>query len=265
VTATIGPHSCSSSHDWVFESDAIADHTLEPRRPTPGISGSVRFVHVRLQAPERNIGELASFYETELGLRPASPAAFQVGETTLELSAGSGEPFYHFALLVPGDRFEAALDWARSQVQLLPDPRSGDVVFDFDFWDAKACYFHDPAGNIVELIAHRGIAESGADGDFQAAELAGMSELGLVGDLPAMAESLAELGLEVWDGRVDPPGGLAFVGERARTLILAPAGRGWLPTGRAAEVHDVDVVVLGPPPREVLLESDRYRLRGSNG
>jgi len=27
------------------------------------------------------------------------------------------------------------------------------------FWDAQACYFHDPAGNIVEFIAHRGLAE----------------------------------------------------------------------------------------------------------
>ena len=230
------------------------------------ISTPVRFVQVRLQAPERRSGELASFYGTELGLRQTwstAPAAFQIGETTFELTAGSAEPFYHFALLVPGNRFEAALDWARSRVRLLPNPRSGEVVFEFDFWDAKACYFHDPAGNIVELIAHRGVAETGADGDFQAAELAGVSELGLVGDLQAMAASLAGLGLEVWDGSVDPPGGLAFVGERARTLILAPLGRGWLPTGRAAEVHDVDVLVSGTPSGDVLLEGARYRVRRS--
>jgi hypothetical protein len=226
----------------------------------------VRFAHVRLQAPEHRIGELGSFYGPELGLQPRSstaPATFQIGETALELTATSGGPFYHFALLVPGDRFEAALEWARSHVRLLPDPRSSDVIFDFDFWDAKACYFHDPAGNIVELIAHRGVAETGTRGDFQAAELAGVSELGLVGDLPAMAGSLAGLGLGVWDGSVDPPGGLAFVGERARTLILAPLGRGWLPTGRGAEVHDVDVLVSGGPRGEELLEGGHYRVRSS--
>jgi catechol 2,3-dioxygenase-like lactoylglutathione lyase family enzyme len=225
----------------------------------------VRFVHVRLQAPERLVGELASFYGTELGVRSTSStgtATFQIGETTLELTAGSGGPFYHFALLVPGNRFQAALDWAQAHVRLLSNPRSGEVVFDFDFWDAKACYFHDPAGSLVELIAHRGVAETDADREFQAAELAGVSELGLVGDLPAMAGSLAELGLAVWDGSVDP-GGLAFVGERARTLILAPPGRGWLPTGRAAEIHDVDVLVSGTPRGEVLLEGARYRVRRS--
>ena len=226
----------------------------------------MRFVHVALRAPERHIGALASFYES-LGL-PSTPAggrpSFRIGETTLELVAGSGSPFYHFALLVPGTRFEAALRWASRQTALLPDSRSGTVVFDFDFWDANACYFHDPAGNIVELIAHRGIEETEAEGDFRGAELVGVSELGLVGDLPAMASALAlQVGLELWDGTVEQPGGLAFVGERARTLILAPPGRGWLPTGRSAELHEVDVLFSGPPEGEVLLEASRYRIRRS--
>ena len=226
----------------------------------------MRFVHVALRAPERHIGSLASFYES-LGL-PSTPVAgrssFRIGETTLELVAGSGSPFYHFALLVPGNRFDAALRWARRQTSLLPDSRSGAVVFDFDFWDANACYFHDPAGNIVELIAHRGIEETEAEGDFRGAELVGVSELGLVGDLPTMASALAlQVGLELWDGTVEQPGGLAFVGERARTLILAPPGRGWLPTGRPAELHEVDVLFSGPPEGEVLLEVSRYRIRRS--
>jgi hypothetical protein len=229
----------------------------------------VHFVRVELQAPEQHIGAVASFYESKLGLRSTSAAdqpSFQIGETTLELVAGAGAPFYHFALLVPGNRFDAALAWARARAPLLPDPRSGDVLFDFDFWQAQACYFHDPAGNIVELIAHRGIAETDADGDFRASELVGLSELGLVGDPPGMADSLArQLGLVVWDGTVEQPGALAFVGERARTLILAPLGRGWLPTGRSAEVHHVDVLFSGPPEGEVLIEGSHYRIRRAGG
>jgi hypothetical protein len=53
-----------------------------------------------------------------------------------------------------------------------------------------------------------------------------------------------ELGL--WDGTVDEPGRLAFVAEKARTLILSPVGRGWLPTGRPAEPYPVEVVLSGP-------------------
>ena len=86
--------------------------------------------------------------------------AVAVGETMLELRAAAGSPFYHFALLVPGDRFDAALEWAREHVELLPDTETGEAVFDFTHWDANAVYFHDPAGSIVELIAHRGIGEA---------------------------------------------------------------------------------------------------------
>jgi len=44
---------------------------------------------------------------------------------------------------------------------------------------------------------------------------------------------------------------LAFVGEKARTLILCRAGRPWLPTGRPAEAWPVDVIVAGAPAGEV--------------
>ena len=172
-----------------------------------------------------------------------------------------GEPFYHFALLVPGNRFEAALAWARERVEVLPDPETGDAVFDFTNWNARACYFHDAAGNIVELIAHRGVEETSAEGEFHWGELVGLSELGLVGEPAAMAGGLSQLGLDVWDGTLDEPGHLAFVGERARTLILAPPGRGWLPTGRPAERHRVHAVLAGPADREVELEKGLYRIR----
>jgi hypothetical protein len=188
---------------------------------------------------------VADFYGEHLGLRPARRPRFV---------SGDGDPFYHFALLAPGDRFGGLLDWVRGRVDLLPDPETGEEVFDFESWDARACYFHDPAGNIVELIAHRGIGESGAKGPFSGDELLGFSELGLVGDIPAMARELKALGLRLWSGTVDEPGRLAFVGEQARTLILAPPGRGWLPTGRPAEPHPVAVTLTGATDGEAVLD-----------
>jgi hypothetical protein len=145
---------------------------------------------------------------------------------------------------------------------LLPDPESGELVFEFENWSARACYFHDPAGNIVELIAHRGIGETGAHGRFAGDELLGFSELGLVGDTATMAAELERLlGLRLWAGSVEADGRLGFVGEQARTLILSPAGRGWLPTGRPAEPHPVQVVLSGPEEREVMIEEHRIRRR----
>jgi len=227
----------------------------------------MRFLSVTLHAPAGRLLELAGFYG-RLGLEVQSDReraiSFRAGETELELVSSDGEPFYHFALLVPGNRFEAANAAAGSVAELLPERETGDTVFDSDNWSSLACYFHDPAGNIVELIAHRGLLETAVDGEFGAAELIGLSELGLVGDRPVMAAGLAGvLGLELWDGTLAEPTRLAFVGERARTLILAPPGRGWVPTGRAAEAHPVDAVLAGRRDAQLeLAEGDvRYRLR----
>jgi hypothetical protein len=201
---------------------------------------SVRFAEVTLSAPR----DLRDFYGSELGL-PLDGDTVVVGETRLRFRVENGGAFYHFALLVPGDRFEAALAWARERVELLGE------VFDFDFWDAQAVYFHDPAGSIVELIAHRGLEVNGRAGDFAAGELVGFSELGIVGDPQELLRRLETAGLELWDGSAEGESRLAFVGERARTLILAPPGRGWLPTGRPAEAHPVAARLEGP---DVVLE-----------
>ena len=221
-----------------------------------------------LRAPRERLPALIELYGRNLGLATTAGASgdvsFGIGETTVEFVPDSGEPFYHFALLVPGDRFEAALEWVEARLQLLPDPDSRDVVFDFDNWSARACYFEDPAGNVVELIAHAGIGDNGVEDAFRPHELLGLSELGLVGDPAAMYRALASgLGLELWDGTVENPGRLAFVGERARTLILSPPGRGWLPTGRPAAPCPVDALLTTAVAGDVELEGGRHRIRAT--
>jgi hypothetical protein len=59
----------------------------------------VEISSARLGAPSKLHAALDEFY-----------APF--GPTGLEFVAAAGEPFYHFAFLVPGDRFDAAFDWA---------------------------------------------------------------------------------------------------------------------------------------------------------
>jgi hypothetical protein len=193
---------------------------------------SVRFAEVTLSASL----DLRDFYGGELGL-PLDGDAIMIGETRLRFRVEPGGAFYHFALLVPGDRFPAALQWTRGRVELLGD------VFEFENWDAEAVYFHDRAGSIVELIAHHGLEENGRAGIFAADELVGFSELGIVGDPPRLLQQLETEGLELWSGTVDEPDRLAFVGEKGRTLIIAPPGRGWLPTDRPAEPHPVEYVL----------------------
>jgi catechol 2,3-dioxygenase-like lactoylglutathione lyase family enzyme len=208
----------------------------------------MRIVRAELEAPGDLLDALAGFYG-KLGLaveRTAGRVALSAGADELAFAAAAGDarPFYHFALLVPGGRFAPALAWAREHVQILPGGEDG--VFDFEFWDALACYFHDPAGNIVELIAHAD-RPGEATGAFEPAELLGLSEVGIVSRDPvATVRALErELGLECWSGGPGDGSGLSFVGGKARTLIVSPLGRGWLPTGRPAEVHGVRVLLEG--------------------
>jgi hypothetical protein len=193
----------------------------------------VRFESVRLRAPGHLLPELREFY-----------ARLPTGDTDFEFAPGDGEPFYHFAFLAPTGRFQELL---AATPEPLPDPETGEVIFDFQSWEGRAFYFHDPAGNIVEFVDHRGLAEG-----------EGLSELGLVGDKRAMASALAELGLELWTGNLEDDRRIAFVGQQARTLILAAPGRGWMPTGRPAEPHPAEAVISGERAGRVELENGLY-------
>ena len=201
----------------------------------------MRILQAHLAAARATGAALQGFYRDQLGLpllAGESRLGFEVGGTRLEFSPTSEQaPFYHFAFRVPRNRFGAAREWLAGHADLLPEPGSKETTFQFPDWDAEACYMHDPGGNIVELIAHRGLPdESLRSGPFGATELLGVCEVGLVGhDPPAMARALESLGVRLWDGTLDVPGRLAFMGAPDGTLILAPPGRGWMPTGRTAE------------------------------
>jgi len=205
---------------------------------------------VTLAVPGRRLDELTDFYVDLLGLQGArEPRGLRLSigasELRFEAAPAPPDPFYHFALLVPGNRFEPAHEWLRARTNLLSRPGDGESVFDFDFWDAQACYAHDPAGNIVELIAHHGLAESAAHGPFAAGQLRGVSEVGLVtDDLVSALERLRGAGLELWSGEVaGPRDGFGFAGWKGRTLILCPTGHPWLPTLRPAESHALTVAI----------------------
>jgi catechol 2,3-dioxygenase-like lactoylglutathione lyase family enzyme len=214
----------------------------------------MRILEVRLQVSEAAMSELDRFYRDELGL-PAVGTGFRIGHTAVELvPVSDGRPFYHVALRVPRNRFAPAREWIAASAEVLEDTR-------FEGWDADACYFEDPAGNIVELIAHGELPEEGPDGPFAGTELLGVCELGLVGsDIRAMAGALGEIGIELCDGSLEP-GGLAFMGDREGVLILCPEGRGWTPTGRPAEPHPVDATVAGKRAAEAALPGTQHRIR----
>jgi catechol-2,3-dioxygenase len=169
-------------------------------------------------------------------LDPAVPAAFHpeaYGSTRVRFEPGP-DVCSHFAVNV-GD-FEAAVAWARGQAELIAD----DVPF--ESWRARAAYFYDSAGNIVELIARER-----APGTELMMEV---SEVGLpVGDVPAAVDFLrSELGLPVFDD-----GGDKFhaLGDDHGLFIVVPVGRDWLFTDRPASDAPLRVTIEGAPARSL--------------
>jgi hypothetical protein len=231
----------------------------------------VHFLHVTLDAPKARGGALHRFYVDELGLPDlggeGTRLVIAVGTTVIEFRPVSRErAFYHFALRVPRNRFAAAREWLAKRTELLRDVESGETTFRFDNWNADACYALDPCGNIVELIVHHELPEEGPEATaFSADELLGVCELGLVGaDTRKMASALVTLGIPLWDGTVDEPGRLAFMGDREGVLLLSPEGRGWMPTGRAAEGHPVEALVSGERDAEATLPGTAHRITMSS-
>jgi catechol-2,3-dioxygenase len=169
-------------------------------------------------------------------LDPAVPAAFHpeaYGSTRVSFEPGP-DVCSHFAVNV--GRFEEAVEWARGKVELI----SADVPF--ESWRARAAYFYDSAGNIVELIARER-----APSDELLVEV---SEVGLpVSDVRAAVDFLrAELELPVFDD-----GGDKFhaLGDDHGLFIVVPVGRDWLFTDRPASDAPVRVTIEGAEPRSL--------------
>jgi hypothetical protein len=149
----------------------------------------------------------------------------------------------HFAVNVPPERFEEAVDWARGQAELVQE----DVPF--EMWRARAAYYFDPVGNLVELIARER-----APGDELLIEV---SEIGLpVADVGAAVEFLeSELGLPHFSGDRES---FSAVGDDRGLFILVPVGRPWLFTDRPASDAPVRVTIEGPKPRELTLPGSAH-------
>ena len=123
------------------------------------------------------VNQLADFYSATLGLplagRGAETFTLSCGQSTLTFRQHAAVPPYHFAFNIPPRQEEAALAWLKERVAVLHGD-DGEIT-DFPAWNARAVYFTDPAGNIVEFIARRDLPyppakalwAAGCDGDFR--------------------------------------------------------------------------------------------------
>ncbi len=214
------------------------------------------------------LDDLRRFYGETLAIPLADERedgfSLRIGASVLEFRRGDAPP-YHFAINIPSNLFDVARVWLAARVPLLRVPDGGDTMH-WRAWNAHACYFRDPDGNIGELIARHNLAGDGAPVDGSAFDpaihLRGISEIGLaLADVSASCRLIEEgLGLPVWDAG-DGVRFRALGGERG-LLICVKREHAWFPTSDVrAEPAPLSVTFAGVDERELCLPGTEYGLR----
>lgn len=193
--------------------------------------------------------KMKEFYTQYLGfyLCGKSPNSFQIqaGTSILEFTNenAAGEPYYHFALNIPSNQFQEAKAWLQEKTTLLLEDGEDEAYF--SFWPAHACYFEDPAGNIVELIARYNVNPS-SESPFSVNNILNISEIGLiVKDAPTVGEQLKEINMFESDNEPITNSSLSFMQENKNGvfILLTGTGRRWLFSEKKSNIFPIKIVL----------------------
>lgn len=217
----------------------------------------------RIELKSADLSHLIDFYQNVLGLRviQRSPGILvRAGTTEICFSeAASADPFYHFAFDIPANQFAAAKEWLIQRVKLVMLENGRDEI-DFPRWKADACYFRDPAGNILEFIARHAL-ENDTNGPFGSDQILAVSEIGVVvNDVSAFVRD-AENTLRMKPYLGTYSGDFAAIGDEHGLLICVQRGRAWLGGGeRVAETFPLRVTLSGAGPGRLADPHEHYEI-----
>lgn len=161
---------------------------------------------------------------------------FRAGATVLMFELvddRDDKPFYHLALDIPQNRLAQAEAWLSERVDLLQ--RDGQTQIAFEDWNATSVYFHDPTGNIIEMIARHNL-KNDSEENFSVDSILRVSEIGwpcLMG-IPDQ-----DFELSSWRDH----DGFKALGSETGLILVVNVGRPWVPTGRPAEAHPCTLVI----------------------
>jgi catechol-2,3-dioxygenase len=223
-------------------------------------------VHIaELHLETGDLDRLRTFYVRVLGMPLAEMTpgqlGVQVGATRLVFHRG-GDHRYHVAINIPRNLYRQALDWTAERAPLLQDS-TGSREIAFPAWNADSLYFHDPAGNIMELIARHNLPND-REGPFSPGCLLEVSEIGLaVDDVRSVAAALDDrLGFPVFDGAGSEV--FSAVGDDHGLLIVVRNGHKWYPELTVqAEPGPITLVVQAENAFDYQLPGLPYHIRSS--
>lgn len=202
---------------------------------------------LELQLLTNDLEGTKSFYSELLGFPLADQSedtiSFNAGQSKLVfLRSEESNPFYHFAFNIPDNKIAEAFEWTSRHFDI-PEVEKGKKIADFLSWNARAFYFHDNNGNILEFIARFDLHQS-SDKPFDGSSVLSISEIGIPMKQAAEASERIRVQHQLRHfEKQAPKEDFIVVGDNCGLLIFVEEHRPWFPTARPAEQHWLRVIV----------------------
>jgi catechol-2,3-dioxygenase len=163
--------------------------------------------------------------------------SFRAGQSLLTFQeVKKKNPVYHFAFNIPCNQIEEALYWLKSKTEIIKTDAQS-IIVDFKNWSAKAVYFFDNNGNILELIARFDLKNEDFD-EFTSNSIVSISEIAIVTDnvLETANDLIFFFNINYFD-KQSPSEEFAALGDDHGLFILSKAGRNWFLTDLPSKKH----------------------------
>jgi catechol 2,3-dioxygenase-like lactoylglutathione lyase family enzyme len=188
------------------------------------------------------------FYAKTIGFtvmrRERSLVSFLTGKSILTFRRSAFlKPVYHFAFNIPSNQLNASKKWISLRTNILPVTEAAEVA-EFENWNARAFYFNDNNGNILEYIARFDL-DNASHVQFSAGSVCNISEIGIVADV--VSTCVSQLGSEynILPYVKQPVlKNFAALGDANGLIIISAAGRHWYPSQVNAEKFVTRILLL---------------------
>lgn len=191
-----------------------------------------------------NLDELKYFYTRKFKFKILEETdelfTIKLGDSLLTFKENRlKKAYYHFAVNISYNAIEQALDWLNKRVDVLTT--DDGKIKNFESWDAKALYFIDPAGNVVEFIGRSNFNKKRVK-SFSESSVLNISEVGLpVFQVSTAYNYIAKAtGLEKFRKSNNT---FCAVGDDEGLLILVDSAENvWYPTEERTREYRLEVI-----------------------
>ncbi len=191
--------------------------------------------------------ETEKFYNKTLGfeieLKDDKKIIFNVGESKLVFKKTEiKKPIYHFAFNIPCNQLEQAIEWIKTQTNLILI-NENELIADFKNWNAKAIYFYDNNQNILEFIARFDLHNQSTN-NFQENSILCISEIAIVTNnvLEVTKKLVLKNNFEYFRNSI-PNSEFTPLGDDNGLIIFVNKLRKWYPTQISAQNFWTNVVI----------------------